>query len=98
MGRQGTAPCRHSRNGGRIADATVYTLRHSPASALRYCGFTVPEAARRMGHGGGLHLQTYAHVIESISGERYADLDALIAAARAKLVLPLSYPAAGESD
>ena len=68
--------------GGGIADATTYTLRHSHASALHYSGFTVPEAARRMGHGGALHLRTYAHVIDSISGQRYADLDALIAAAR----------------
>jgi hypothetical protein len=33
-----------------------------------------------MGHGGALHLRTYAHVIESVSGQRYADLDALIVA------------------
>jgi integrase len=71
---------------GRIADASVYTLRHSHASELHYCGFTVPEAARRMGHGTELHLRTYAHVIESINGERYPDLDAIIAAARAELV------------
>jgi integrase len=68
--------------GGRIDDATIYTLRHSHASALHYCGFTVPEAARRMGHGGELHLRTYAHCIDSISGQRYPDLDALIVAAR----------------
>jgi integrase len=67
---------------GRIADATVYTLRHSHASALHYAGFTVPEAARRMGHGGELHLRVYAHCIDSISGERYANLDALLADAR----------------
>jgi integrase len=76
--------------GGRIANATVYTLRHTHASALHYSGFTLPEAARRMGHGGGLHLRTYAHVIESVSGQRYDDLDALIAAARAELAFPQS--------
>jgi integrase len=76
--------------GGRIEDATVYTLRHTHASALHYCGFTVPEAASRLGHGGALHLRTYAHVIESISGERYAGPDALIAAARARLEFPQS--------
>lgn len=67
---------------GRITNATVYTMRHSHASALHYCGFTVPEAARRMGHGAELHLRTYAHVIEALSGERYGNLDALIASAR----------------
>jgi integrase len=79
--------------GGRITDATVYTLRHSHASALHFCGFTVPEAARRLGHGGALHLRTYAHVIESITGQRYADLDELIAAARA--AVPLMFRATG---
>jgi integrase len=42
-----------------------------------------------------LHLRTYAHVIDSISGERYADLDALIVAARATLVFPGGSLAAG---
>jgi integrase len=65
--------------------ATVYTLRHSHASALHYAGFTVPEAARRLGHGGGLHIDTYSHVIDSLSGERHAGLDSLLTAARAEL-------------
>ncbi len=63
-------------------DVTLYTLRHSHASALHYAGFTVPEAARRLGHGAGLHIDTYAHVIDSLSGERHASLDALIAVSR----------------
>lgn len=64
-------------------EITLYTLRHTHASALHYCGFTVPAAARRLGHGGPLHLRTYAHVIDALEGRpRYADLDALIAAAR----------------
>jgi integrase len=79
-------PAIEQATGGRIEDATVYTLRHGHASALHYCGFTLPEAARRMGHGAELHLRTYAHVIDAMNGERYADLDALIAAARAGLV------------
>ena len=62
--------------------ATLYSLRHSHASALHYAGFTPGEAARRMGHGLALHWKTSAHVIESLSGERYDGLDALIAAAR----------------
>ncbi len=72
--------------GGRIRDATVYTLRHSHASALHYAGFTPAEAAERMGHGLGLHWRTYAHVVKAMSGTRY-DGDALISAARARLEL-----------
>ena len=67
---------------GRITDATVKTLRHSHASALHYAGFTVPEAARRMGHGPGVHIDTYAHVIDAMAGARYDGLEALYAAAR----------------
>jgi integrase len=63
-------------------DASTYTLRHSHASALHYANHTPAEAAARMGHGLALHWKTYAHVIESITGKRYADLDALIEAAR----------------
>lgn len=63
-------------------DVTRYTLRHTHASALHYCGWTVPAAARRLGHSGPLHLRTYAHVIDALEGKpRYADLDALIEAA-----------------
>lgn len=72
-------------------DVTAYTLRHTHASALHYAGWTVPEAARRMGHGPALHVQTYAHVIDAVKGKRYADLDALIAAARAELA-DLEFP------
>jgi integrase len=61
----------------------LYDLRHSHASALHYAGFTVPEAAERLGHGPALHVETYAHVIRSMSGKRYSNLDELIAAARA---------------
>lgn len=64
---------------------TPYTLRHTHASALHYAGWTVPEAARRMGHGPALHVQTYAHVIDSVKGKRYEDLDALIQDARSEL-------------
>jgi integrase len=71
---------------GRITDATVYTLRHTHASALHYCSYTTPEAARRMGHGPGLHIDTYAHVIDGLSGERSVDRDALIAVARAETI------------
>jgi integrase len=60
----------------------LYDLRHSHASALHYAGFTVPEAAERLGHGPALHVETYAHVIRAMSGQRYGSLDELITAAR----------------
>jgi integrase len=70
------------------AGLRLYDLRHSHASALHYAGFTVPEAARRMGHGPGLHVETYAHVIDSITGTRHDGLDALIMSARTALEVP----------
>jgi integrase len=81
--------------GGR-SDVTLYTLRHTHASACHYANFTTPEAARRLGTGAALHMETYSHVIESISGGRYTDLDALIAAARAELRVPVGSPATEE--
>jgi integrase len=75
-------------------DVTVYTLRHTHASALHYAGFTPPEAAARLGHGLDLHWRTYAHVVEQLRGRRYDGLDALIGAARAELEFPVSSPAA----
>jgi integrase len=69
--------------GGRVADATTYTLRHSHASALHYVStLTVPDICRRLGHSQQTHFLHYAHVIEAISGQRYDGLDALIEAAR----------------
>jgi integrase len=71
---------------GRSEGMTPYLLRHTHASLLHYCGHTVPSAAARMGHSGTEHLATYAHVIKALEGQpHYADLDALIAAARASL-------------
>lgn len=78
-------------------DVTIYTLRHSHASALHYCGWTVPSAARRLGHGPALHVTHYAHVIDALEGApRYADLDALYAAARAEISagVPATFPEA----
>jgi integrase len=76
----------------------LYDLRHAHASALHYCGFTVPEAARRLGHGPGLHVETYAHAIDAISGTRYDGLDALIAAARSELGFRQSSAVIGEQN
>jgi integrase len=75
---------------------SLYALRHSHASHLHYAGFTVPEAAERLGHGPALHVETYAHVIRAMTGQRYGSLDELIAAARAPGVFPKSSPSAGE--
>jgi integrase len=85
---------------GRIDDGSLYLLRHSHASALHYAGFTLVEAAKRLGHGPELHLKTYAHVIESMSGERWPDLDRLIASARADLTFPKCSPqtSSGHAD
>ena len=66
-------------------DISLYTLRHSHASACHYAGFTVPAAALRLGHGRTLHVRTYAHVIDAIEDRRYSNLDELIVAARAEL-------------
>jgi|SRR5829696_5135744 len=79
-------------------DVTLYTLRHTHASACHYAGFTLPAAARRLGHGGALHLTTYAHVIDALEDKpRYADLDALITAARAELMFPSRSRTAAET-
>jgi integrase len=70
-------------------DLTTYTLRHSHASALHYAGYTVPSAARRLGHSPAVHIGYYAHVIDALEGKpHHDDLDALIAAARAELKDP----------
>jgi integrase len=65
-------------------DVTLYTFRHSHASALHYCGHTAPLAARRLGHSIQVHWGYHAHVVEALGGQpKYADLDELIAEARA---------------
>jgi integrase len=69
--------------------ATLYTLRHTHASVLHYCGWTVPDAARRLGHGPVVHMGTYAHPIERIGSQRWRDLDDLIAEARADVGIPM---------
>jgi integrase len=79
------------------AGLRLYELRHAHASALHHVeGFTVHGAARRLGHAPALHLDVYAHVLEGLPAKRYADLDALIASARAELECPQSAPAADE--
>jgi hypothetical protein len=65
---------------------------------LHYAGYTIPEAARRMGHAATLHLATYAHVIDALGDTRYDNLDALIAAARADLMCRQSAASAQSQD
>jgi integrase len=65
------------------AGVTLYTLRHSHASACHYAGMTLAEVARRLGHSQQTHVLHYSHVIEAITGRRFEGLDALIEAARA---------------
>jgi hypothetical protein len=58
-----------------------------------------------MGHGAALHVETYAHVIDGMGGQRYDGLDDVIVAARvlpepspADLTFPSSSPSAAGSD
>ena len=75
-----------------------YPLRHAHASLLHYCGFTVPSAAARMGHAATEHLTTHAYVVKASEGRpHYADLDALISAARADLAFPSRSRTAAEN-
>jgi integrase len=84
---------------GRSDGVTPYLLRHTHASLLHYCGYTLPSAAERMGHAATEHLTTYAHVVKALEGQpqRYADLDALITAARAELAFPSASRSGTES-
>ena len=84
VGHQAPAPARREVTVGRIAKASTYPLRHSHASALHYAGFTVPEAAGRMGHTQQTHVLHYAHVLAMGRTERYAGLDELYAASALK--------------
>jgi hypothetical protein len=63
-------------------DLRINSLRDTHASMLHYAGYTIPEAAARMGHTPHVHLEHYARVLDTLTGRRYADLDALIAASR----------------
>ncbi len=69
---------------GRITNATVYTQRHSHASACHYVRtLTLPVILRHLGRSRQTHFLHYAHVIDAIGEARYDDLDELIGAARA---------------
>src|SRR5262249_34957980 len=75
------------RSAGRIAGATVYTLRRSHGSACHYTNaLTVPEICRRLGHSQQTHFLHYAHI--SLHGKQYSDLDAFVSRARARSYVP----------
>src|SRR5213596_1531230 len=78
-------------------DVTLYTLRHTHASALHYCNdYTLPRILKRLGHSAPVHFQHYAHIVDAAEGRpHHASLDALIEQARAQLVFRQS--SAGES-
>ncbi len=76
-------------------DVTLYTLRHTHASACHYAKYTVPEAARRLGHSASQHIDVYAHPMDSMGTRRYDSLNELIVVARAELageLFPQSSP------
>lgn len=74
---------------------SAYTLRHSHASALHYCGYTPAAAAKRMGHSVSMHWAHYARVVEALERQpHYDNLDALLTAARAGV--PITFPSALE--
>lgn len=61
---------------------TPYTLRHSFASLLLASGRNPVEVAGQMGHGLGVLLSTYSHVIDEFRGSAPIDPEAAIRAAR----------------
>jgi integrase len=54
---------------GRTEGRTPYLLRHTHASLLHDCGYTVPSAAERMGDAASEHLSTYADVVKGLEGQ-----------------------------
>jgi len=61
-----------------VGPVSAQTL-HDQAHAL-VVAKAQAEAAARMRQGRDLHWRTYAHAVESISGQRFDGLDALIEA------------------
>ena len=60
---------------------TPYSLRHAFASLLVKSGLNVVEIAAQLGHGPGVTLSTYGHVLESL-GDGKVDAEQAIIAAR----------------
>lgn len=79
-------------------NATPYSLRHSFCSLLLAEGRTVIEVARQLGHGAGLTLSTYGHVIDEFAELDRVDAEAVIWAARGESDVPVSYLSAPKAD
>ena len=68
---------------GGIAYQRPYDLRHTFASLLLHEGRTVIYVARQLGHGAGLTMRTYGHVIDELEdAPRINAEDAIMAARR----------------
>jgi integrase len=67
-----------------LASATPYSLRHAFASLLVKSGHNVVEIAAQLGHGPGVTLSTYAHLLDSL-GDGRVDADAEIRRARERI-------------
>jgi integrase len=63
---------------------TPYSLRHAFASLLVKSGHNVVEVAAQLGHGPGVTLSTYAHLLDSL-GDGRVDADAEIRRARERI-------------
>jgi integrase len=68
--------------------ARPYDLRHSFASLLLHEGRSVIYVARQLGHGAGLTLSTYGHVIDELEDQPHRDAEATIVAARESCAAP----------
>jgi integrase len=65
----------------------VYDCRHSFASLLLASGASTTEVAYEMGHGIGVLVSTYAHVIAEFRGNGTIDPETQIAAARQRIAV-----------
>ena len=74
-----------------LPHARPYDLRHSFASLLLHEGCSVIHVARQLGHGAGLTLGTYGHVIDDLDGQHVSAEDA-IAAARGDVRVTFAKP------
>ena len=70
------------RFGGRVPEASPYTLRHSFCALLLHEGRSVIYVARQMGHDAKLTLGTYGHVIDELEDAPRVPAEETIRAAR----------------
>ena len=73
-----------------VGHARPYDLRHSFASLLLHEGRSAIYVARQLGHGAGLTMSTYGHVIDELEDAPRLSAEDAIRAARGKLV-PVQY-------